>query len=74
MKFIRQYQDAFTFEVSGREKSWLLAILKLFPLVPLSHHRLSKTTKLPDQEANQRLLEESLKAQRDENQKLVLAM
>ena len=74
MKFIRQYRDAFTFEVSGREKTWLLAILKLFPLVPLSHHRLSQTTKLPDQEANQRLLEESLQAQRDENQKLVRAM
>ncbi len=74
MKFIRRYQDVFTFEVSAREKSWLLAILKLFPLVPLAHHQLSKTTQLPHQAENQRLLEESLKAQRDENQRLVTAM
>jgi hypothetical protein len=74
LKFIRQYQDAFTFEISKREKSWLLNLLNLFPLVPLSHHQLSKSAKLPDQEANQRLLEESLQAQRDENRRLVAVM
>ena len=69
MKLFRQEQEQLIFEFSGREKSLLLAILNLFPLVPLAHHQLSRDATLPDAELNQQLLEASLKSQKTDQQK-----
>ena len=76
MKLVSRQNDRFIFEMNEPEKSLLLAILKLFPLSPLSHprRRLGKNTRSPDAEANQQLLEESLKAQQAEGQKWVAQM
>jgi hypothetical protein len=70
MKLLRADQDQFRFEFSREEKE-LLNVLRQYPLVPASHHRLSKDRQLPRREENQRLLDESLKAQREENRRQV---
>ena len=71
MKFIGRHEEQLVFEMTVREKSLFLAILGLYPQVPQSHHRLSQQSDLPDAEANQRLLEESLKAQKAESRKWI---
>lgn len=71
MKFIGRHEEQLVFEMTVREKSLFLAILGLYPQVPQSHHRLSQQADLPDAEANRRLLEESLKAQKAESQKWI---
>jgi hypothetical protein len=73
MKLIRASQDQFRFELSQEEKN-LLNILQLYPLVPAAHHRLSKGRQIPNREENQQLLEESMKAQREENRKKVVEL
>jgi hypothetical protein len=74
MKIVRRTKNKIFFEVSQKEKNLLLAILKLFPLVPKSHHRLSKYGEIPGHEENQRLLEESLQHQQNENRQLLAAL
>jgi hypothetical protein len=71
VKFIGRHEEQLVFEMTVREKSLFLAILGLYPQVPQSHHRLSQQSDLPDAEANQRLLEESLKAQKAESRKWI---
>ena len=74
MKLVRRHKAEFLFEISETEKPLLLHVLKLYPLVPATHHRLSKGSQIPDQEANQHLLEEALKHQRAETRKQLLAL
>ena len=74
MKLIRANQDEFQFELSRSEKLRLVHILKLYPLVPASHHHLSKGRKIPNREENQQLLEEALKHQREVNRKHLESM
>lgn len=73
MKLIRADQDKFEFQIPSAEKELLFHILGLYPLVPPTHHRLSKG-QIPDHEADQQLLEESLAAQRRQNRKQIDAM
>lgn len=74
MKLVRRQKNQLQFEVSQHEKKLLAAVLKLFPLVPVTHHRLSKTADIPQPEENQRLLEESIQAQQNENRQLLAAL
>lgn len=74
MKLIRQVRGAFTFRVMNREKELLFHILNLYPLVPPAHHQLSDSIENPQQEENQRLLDEALSDHRKENRKRLLAM
>ena len=60
MKLIRATKGNFTFQLGKREKSLLFQVLRLYPRIPPATFRLSKSGKLPDADANQRLLEESL--------------
>lgn len=74
MKLIRTRREKLVFEISLPEKRLLFEVLKLYPLISATHHRLSKTAKTAKHDENQRLLEESLAAQREENRKNVRAM
>ena len=74
MKLIRTRQEKLVFEISLPEKRLLFEVLKLYPLISATHHRLSKTARSAKHDENQRLLEESLAAQREENRKNVRAM
>jgi len=67
-------QKQLVFEISTRERDLLFEILRLYPLVPPAHHRLSKTDANDQFNENQRLLEEALAAQRAENRKHIQAL
>ena len=69
MRLIRATTENLQFETTARERTLLFHVLQLYPLVPLTHHRLSKGSQIPDQAENQQLLEQSLKAQQTENQR-----
>jgi|SRR6185503_20042225 len=74
MKLIRRQKESWLFEISPREKNLLVAVLKNFPMVMPTHHRLSKSGDVPNQAENQRLLEESLQTQQNENRRLLAAL
>jgi hypothetical protein len=74
VKFLSAEGDDLVFELGRREKTLLLDILKLYPLVPPAHHRLSASSDAPSAEANQRLLDEALAEHRGENKNLLQAM
>lgn len=74
MKLIRADRDKFVFALERKEKGLLCELLGLYPLVPVSHHRLSRSAKTGKPDENQRLLEEALAAQRKENKRQLLAM
>jgi len=74
VKLIRTKRKKMVFEISLPEKRLLFEVLKLYPLISATHHRLSKTARTAKHDENQRLLEESLAAQREENRKNVRAM
>jgi hypothetical protein len=73
MKLIRsQKPDSagrpFVFHISQREKVVLLATLKLFPLLDVSYHRLSRDPKTSGH-AEQEWLKEAMEQQRQEHKK-----
>ena len=71
MKLIRTRRDQLVFEIGRREKALLCEMLQLYPLVSPTHHRLSRKSNIVQPNDHQRLLEESLAAQREENRKNV---
>ena len=74
MKLLRASNSSQVFHLVRREKQLLLETIRLYPLVPASHHRLDEAGKGPNADENQRLLEEALAEQRQENRRQVLAM
>ncbi len=74
MKLVRATKTRLLFQVSRRETRLLLQVLKLYPRVPSAHHVLTRSGRLPDQEANQRLLDEALAEQRAENKNHLQAL
>ncbi len=62
------------FQVGRREKSLFLELIKLYPVVPPAHHRISTGDTGPGAESNQHLLDEALAEHRKENQRQVQAM
>ena len=74
MKFIRTSRNHLVFEIGRQEKRLLFEILQLYPLVSPAQYRLSQTAPANQFDDHQRLLEESLAAQRAENRKNVQAL
>jgi hypothetical protein len=74
LKLIRTTKERFTFSIARRERQLLFQILRMYPLVPPSHHQLSKEGKRSSRHEDQRLLEDAVAEQRRENRKQVLAM
>lgn len=68
MNFKRAPKGGLVIQLDASERDILQEALKLYPLVPATHHRLSQTTEAGADE-NQRLLEESLAEQRAENRR-----
>lgn len=71
MKLYRRQKESFIYELLPQERQLLVFILRSFPLVPLSHHRLSQGGQVPDAEANQELLTEAMAEQRKDQQQWV---
>ncbi len=74
MKLLRTLKSGHVFQLSLHEKQLLLDTIRLYPLVPAAHYRLSRGGKVPQPEEDQRLLEGALAEQRRENQRQALAM
>ena len=74
MKLLRATEIRLLFQLGPREERLLRQVLKLYPRVPSAHQVLSKSGRLPDGEANQRLLDEALAEQRAENKQELLAL
>lgn len=73
MILIAKDGQGFAFQLGAREKDLLLEVLKFYPLVPASHHRLSRKRRGGQPDANQRLLDEALAEQRRDNQREIQA-
>lgn len=71
MKFIKADKGVFRFQIDKDEKRLLFEVLGLYPLIPASHARLSKSEERAE---DQQMLEEALAGQRREHKKQVLAM
>jgi hypothetical protein len=61
----------FVFRLGPRDKLLLLEVLKLYPRITSTSQPLTKFGQLPDQQMNQRLLDEALAEQRAQNKKLL---
>jgi hypothetical protein len=74
VRFIKTDGDQLVFQLGRREKDLLLDLLKLYPVVPESHHRISQGAESPALAANQKLLEEALLEHRTEKKAELEAM
>ena len=74
MKLLRAGKIKLQFEINREEMPLLQLVLGLYPLVPTTHHQLSKHRQIPKPNENQQLLEESLASQRRENRRHIEAL
>ena len=74
MKLLRSHPDGYVFRLPQAEKELFFRLLRLYPLVPAAHQRLSQSDTSDTDGENQRLLDEALAAHRQEQQAQVLAM
>jgi hypothetical protein len=74
MKLLRIDGDAFEFGFAATEKDLFLHLLGLYPVVPVAYHRLTRKKRIPNQEENQRLLDDAIQSQRLANQKKIIAL
>ena len=68
---ITRLADRFVFQMTMRDKHLFRQVLKLYPRMPPAHQQLTRTPAPPEDEANQRLLDEALAEHRAENKKLL---
>ena len=66
MKLIKTDGAGLTFAMSRREQTLLTDVLKQYPLVPVSHHKLTRTANGRVSADDQDLLEEAMSAQKTE--------
>ncbi len=71
MKLLKADGEKFSFQMARDERRVFCQVLRLYPLIPIAHHQLSKSGAAGE---NQQLLEEALAAQRAENKKRVMAL
>lgn len=71
MKLIKADAEKFIFLIERQERQMLFRLLGLYPLVPLTHHRLSRGE---EKNEDQQLLEEALAEQRLKNKKQALSL
>jgi len=74
VKLIQRDGESFLFHISKREKGLLFEVLKLYPLIPIAHHRVSQTAAAPRVTESQKLLESALADRTRENKRQLLAM
>lgn len=74
MKLVRSSRGRLVFRLGAREKQLLFRVLGLYPLVPPAHHRLITEGKGAPGTEDQRLFEEAIAEQRQENRRQVVAL
>lgn len=60
MKRVDTRADGWTLEVSRQEKELLLQVLVLYPVIPVSHHNVTRGALTPQLEESQRVLDAAL--------------
>lgn len=73
MKLFQANENGYGFEFNLREKQLLFKVLSLYPLVPPSHHHLTRKSASAGDE-QQKLLDESLASHRVESRQRVQAL
>lgn len=73
MKLLRRGKGGYLFAFAERERTLLLGMVQMYPLVPAARQRLSRQPQGEQAEENQQLLDEALAAQRQENRRQILA-
>jgi hypothetical protein len=71
VKFIKADKGNCHFQIAVKEKELLFKMLRLYPVIPTAHYRLSKSEDRPE---DQELLDAALAEQRAANKKPLLAM
>jgi hypothetical protein len=71
LKLVRTDKYEYFFQLERKEHQILLALLDLYPVIPVAHHHLSKNEPRTDA---QQLLESSLAAHRNDGKKQIQAM
>lgn len=74
MILIRAEKETCVFQLAAREKTLLFELLKTYSQAPLAQRLVTKSGRLPDQNASQRLLDEALAEQRTENKRRLEGM
>jgi hypothetical protein len=69
VKLWRTSDDGVGLRLTPSERNLLEGILREYPLIPASHHRLSRTAEANQIAADQRLLDEAISAQKTEHQR-----
>lgn len=72
MKLVGTDGNTFFFQLSRREKRLLFEVLRLYPIIPTAHHRLSKTAR--PIETDQKLLEDALAERKRQHKRQLLAL
>ncbi len=71
MKVLKKAAEGIAFQLGKREAGLLRHLVDLYPRLPADHQKLSRGGALPDLETGQKLLEEALVEQRQENKQLL---
>ncbi len=66
MRLVRARREDYLFQMTGREKGLFLEVLRQFPLIPPTHHRLSRRAPAHEQAENERLLLQAMAASKQE--------
>jgi hypothetical protein len=74
VKLDKSDDGGFVLRLTRRERALLLSVLRLYPLLPSSYHRLSRTADPAEVAADQKLLEEAVAAQEQENRRQLQAL
>ena|SRR5271157_6654701 len=74
MNLVRATAQRLEFHLASQEKQLLLRLLELYPCLPPAHQQLCRAGGVPDQDAAQRLLDEALAEQRQENKSQLQAL
>jgi hypothetical protein len=74
VKLLKTNGEHLVFQLGRREKSLLLDLIKLYPLVPPAHHQLRGAGTSPETQGDQHLLDEALAEHRAENRRQVDAL
>ncbi|MBI5383891.1 MAG: hypothetical protein HZA90_04310 [Verrucomicrobia bacterium] len=74
MKLASKEPDRLVFTMSRRERSIFQEVLQHYPLVPVSHHRLSRQGRGAAQSSDQELLEHTMAAEKDQRKGQVAAL
>jgi hypothetical protein len=73
VKLDRSENGDLTLALSEKERSVLVNVLELYPLIPSSYHRLSRNADPAEIAADQKLLDEALATEKQENRRRLRA-